>query len=1010
MRFFGALAALLALAAAATGQVNVWEDTLTLPTYAWYDDPNPAFCVYEDAIYYPYSRQDLIAKSKEDRGYRAVYLENEFLKVTCTPELGGRIYSVLDKTTNEEMFHKNDEVKPALIAMRGAWISGGIEWNPGPQGHTVTVVSPVDVTTAQHPDGSASLIIGNTEKMFRTRWTVVLTLHPGKAYLDENIRIFNPTDGIHPYYFWNCTAFPSRPGTRFIYPMTLGSDHAGTTFFEWPVDKGRDLTWLKNYPTMSSIFAYECVFDFFGGYDVEKNRGIVSYANHRVVRGKKAWTWGTDDFGVVSQMGLSDAGREGAPYIEVQSGPLLTQADYGMLRPHQEVAWNEFWYPIHGLGDGFEYATRDLAVQTARTAQQGLELRLLATAVYPQAVFALTQGERVLLESKIDLSPAQPVVMTLPNPPDGPIRVRVFSAQKESLLDYETPLAIPKVTEPDLTKKPARTDGVATADEKFNDAFLLDSQSSREGARKGYEAVLLLDPAHVKALCALAELDIECGQFKAAEAGLRKAVARDPGAGWAWYLLGVARLQQNDAKEALDCGYKCANTLETAAVGYDLVGRALMRQGAPAPASDAFLKALSFAPADRQTRDRAMAAVYALHAGTGMLGDLINNARTEDPTDFVPRALAALAGLQPWEAFTADFMRCCGEKEFTLLETAAFLMDLGLNADALHVLKALCIDQKNPMGAGPLPFYYLAYLSNALGKEADAKAYLAQAASMKRDLVFPGRVEEAALLDYAVRTAPNDAQAALLLGYLHAGFGRVDEALPLWEKAAALDASSSTAWRLLGFDAWKKKNDLPKAGDCYRKAIAARPGDQTLYRDLAAILSAQDKRKEAIALVEGMPKPATARADVILWLARAYLDEDRKDDCIHLLESTRFSNREGGTLPHDVFVKAHVDRGKARFEARQYDGALADFQAALTYPENLEVGAKYKLTDAETRYWLGKTLAALGRLDEAKAQWTEGAGQITSKDKSHVFVEVTPAQDEHVQRCATALEVEALGR
>ncbi len=106
----------------------------------------------------------------------------------------------------------------------------------------------MDVVTVENPDGSASLVIGNTEMNFRTVWTVRLTLHPGRAYLDEQISISNPTDGFHSYYFWNNTAFPNRAGTRFIYPMTLGTDHEGKNFFTWPIHEGRDLTWLKNYP------------------------------------------------------------------------------------------------------------------------------------------------------------------------------------------------------------------------------------------------------------------------------------------------------------------------------------------------------------------------------------------------------------------------------------------------------------------------------------------------------------------------------------------------------------------------------------------------------------------------------------------------------------------------------------------------------------------------------------------------------------------------------------------
>ena len=154
--------------------------------------------------------------------------------------------------------------------------------------------------------------------------------------------------------------------------MTLGSDHAGVNFFSWPVHEGRDLTWLENYPAPTSVFAYRCVFDFFGAYDVDRDYGIVQVANHHVLPGKKAWTWGEADSGLMSQSVLTD---DDGPYIEVQSGPLLTQADYGMLAPGQEVRWREYWYPVFELKDGFEYATKDVAVQRIAT-DGGVELRM----------------------------------------------------------------------------------------------------------------------------------------------------------------------------------------------------------------------------------------------------------------------------------------------------------------------------------------------------------------------------------------------------------------------------------------------------------------------------------------------------------------------------------------------------------------------------------------------------------------------------------------------------------
>ena len=159
--------------------VRCWEDQLTLPTYGWEEDIHPVFQEYENAIYYPWTRQDYLTGVKKDRTYKTLNLENQFLRVTCIPELGGRIYSVFDKTTNQEMFHKNDVIKPALIAMRGAWISGGIEWNVGPQGHTVFIMEPTLARVCIGDQGEATLIVGATDKTFGTQSTFVLPV-PGQ--------------------------------------------------------------------------------------------------------------------------------------------------------------------------------------------------------------------------------------------------------------------------------------------------------------------------------------------------------------------------------------------------------------------------------------------------------------------------------------------------------------------------------------------------------------------------------------------------------------------------------------------------------------------------------------------------------------------------------------------------------------------------------------------------------------------------------------------------------------
>ncbi len=981
----------------AQGKVTVAHGALRLPTYPWLEDRNPVFQDYETHIYYPYTRQDHILSSREEREYRCITLENEFLKVTCLPELGGRIHSVLDKTTNEEMFHKNNEIKPALIAMRGAWISGGIEWNAGPQGHTVHIVSPVDVTALENEDGSATLVIGNTEKMFGTRWTVRLTLHPGKAYLDETIRMYNPTDGSHPYYFWNCTAFPNLEGTRFIYPMTLGCDHNGTEFFEWPVYKGKDITYLRNYPAMSSVFAWDCVFDFFGAYDVNRNRGIVSYANHLELKGKKAWTWGKDDFGVVSQMALSDAGPVDAQYIEVQSGPLLTQAEYGMLEPHSGRTWREFWYPVHGLGDGFEYATRDAAVQAMRK-DGTLEIKAIATAVFANARCVLSQAGKNLLEQPIDLSPAQSANVVLPQAPEGPIAVTLLDAQGRELLAYETPLAIPEVKTPDLAKKPTRQDGRSTADELYEKAFLLDRQSSRNEARTAYEAVLAEDPLHGPAHCGLATLALESGRFEDAAGHAKKALERDADLGRAWHLLGAAQLNLGQLEDARVSGYKAAHTLDAVALGYTLAGRACLKAGKAEEALQTLKRAMLESPHDSQTRNLFLTARYATGERETLLPDLRQAAEWDDPTDFVPHALWGL--VENSDRFAQALNAMGGEKEFVCQKACAFLFELGLKAEAASLMQ-----QAASPAFSALHGYFTAFYWTAAGQEEQSKTILAGINREQHSGVFPAGAESRAMLQWAVKREERDDLAWLWLGELEAGLGNLNEAVAAWRKAVELTPKHSEAWRSLALHAQKKDNNPDEAERCFRSALEAAPDDQLIRFELAALLEQRGKRDEAIALAESVRSEKSVRYDLALWLAETYVKESRFDDCLGLLAQAQFSNWEGQSRPRDIFVSALLGRGKAAFEARDSARALADFELALTYPENLHVGARYAITDAEVRYWQGKALLALGRPDEARNAWQTGAAQPGKSDPALPFITVTDTQDEYKKRCATALDV-----
>jgi tetratricopeptide (TPR) repeat protein len=989
----------LLLSGQSRAKVKAWEGTLTIPTYGWAEDINPKLWALEGdvkfsttvkgSIVYPYPMQDHLSRTKKDRTYKALFLENEYLKVTCLPELGGRLHSVFDKTEGKEMFHLNDVIKPGMIAMRGAWISGGVEWNAGPQGHTVTILSPVDALIGENEDGSAYLEINNLEKTQRTQWTVRVTLHPGKAYLDEKIRIFNPEDALSPYYFWNCTAFPNRPGTRFIYPMTLGTDHAGVKFFNWPIDNGKDMTWLKNYEIYSSVFAVDCVFDFFGAYDVDADRGIVQTADHHVLGGKKAWTWGTWDFGLVSQQNLTD---NDGPYIEVQSGPLPTQSDYGMLLPRQEVSWQEYWYPIHGLGDGFEYATKDIAVQTARE-NDDLRLSIIATGPFPDTTCLITRDGRQLMNKTLNLGPENPKVVTLPSAGQAPVDVTIKTGKRQVLASFTTPLPIPETPEPKPSDLMSKPDEQLTLQEKYLRGRKHDLATNRRRAREYYEKALVEDEQYSPALRALAVLDIEAGLYEKAVGRLKVAVKRDDNDGLSWYFLGLSQLKLGNDSEALRCAYKAIRCLGTDSLGCDLAGRAFMRQGEYSKAVNVFRRAVRLNPKDYKANEHLLLSLYA--AGRKKAAYKQAEVRiTQNPTALIPRMVVALRGRNQMNKFVRETRAFVGEDEFEMLEASLAFAEAGSANEAEKLLRASCVEAVPEDQQSPLPLYYLAYFASLQKDQAGAEAYLEQAAQLNKDFVFPSRPEEVAVLEYATENNPGDAHAHLYLGDLYSHLDRQNEAVRQWSKAVDLDSSLSTAFRNLGLYAWSAEEDLSKAEGFYRKSIVARPDDQTLYRDLADILLADKKRPDAIKVLESMPYEKIRRADIIIMLAQMYVDEQQYTDAIDLLESTPyFVNWEGQAITWDLFHKAHVERGRQRYEKEDFAGALKDFEVSLTYPENIGVGRSNKPQEATAQYWRGKALQALGRIEEARSAWKEGAAGKKGSSR----------QNEHIELCKKAL-------
>ena len=268
------LFALLLTTGSLWGQVKISEENWVLPTYPVNPaDKNPMFFKgesYQGAskVIYPYALNDMIANEKTDKAWKVLILENEYIKLGVTPEIGGKIYYGTDKTNNYNFLYKNNVVKPSNIGMTGAWVSGGIEWCVIHH-HRASTFLPVDYHLAENSDGSKTIWIGETEPRHQMRWTIGITMFPGKSYYQAEVKIHNPTPYTNTFLYWANVAAHTNRDYQVIFPPSVDTVayHAKNSFAHWPVATeiyngrdfrdGVDISWWKNSVEQNSYFAYE---------------------------------------------------------------------------------------------------------------------------------------------------------------------------------------------------------------------------------------------------------------------------------------------------------------------------------------------------------------------------------------------------------------------------------------------------------------------------------------------------------------------------------------------------------------------------------------------------------------------------------------------------------------------------------------------------------------------------------------------------------------------------------
>ncbi len=979
---------------AKAAKVRVWEGAIKIPTYLLGpENPNPQFPLVNSHNIYPYTALDDLTNHRETKTYRAIYLENEYLKATILPQMDGRVYSLYDKVAKREVFYRNNVIKYGLVGLRGAWISGGIEWN-FPNGHTTDTVSPVASRFRQNPDGSATVVVGDTDQVSDMHWEVALTLRPGVARLEAHVTLFNPTPIPKLYWWWANTAVPATEDMQFIYPMRLVNPHSHTQIWTFPTWKGVNYSWYKDVHQATSLFGVDVHRSFFGVYYQKANDGVIHVANDHEVPGKKTWTWGNAGDGRIWIHLLTDNDGQ---YCEIQSGHFQTQLSQEFMAPQKVESWNEYWYPVAGLDGGFVAGTPQMAVNVvyppSRAAgNSSIELAVSPGVALRGARIEVKLGSKMLKDfSAVSFEPLATRKFTIPVQDVAAAKkqldVTILNSAGKKLLHWFA--GAPIDGNPDLSMKPGVQPYHQKPDSRLSteELFLRAVNDKKEGrplqANRLYREVLKRDPGFVPALLKLAQHEYLAADFSDAEKLMARAQARnakDPRvlylAGTIYKGAGKTSLARYDFWKSLRFGGAEAPALVE-------LGEIAIQQKEYARAAGLLRKALRYNPDD----DLALCDLAVALRLAGRLEDASEvAARAVRKMPIFPDALAeqwrveaALGNDSSAQHAGEVFKSAIGFRSQGYLEAGAWYRRLSDLASSDFVLRAGTTNLASKQ-VSPLIYYYLAANSWDEGLTGRASADATAAAKANVEAAFPNRPEDAQVLRKVLARHPSDAHARYFLGNFLFAHSHYAEAADLWKQSLSEGFHYAVLLRNLGLYAWKVQSEPTAAAGYYAQAIRQSPGDYRLYVNLDEIYSQLGETGNREKLFADAPAGVLGHDTVRARRVLLNVEDRRYGQALDALAGHDFKPWEGGRSIRQLFVLANLKKGRQELAAKHFKKAEESFRSGLEYPSNLGVGKPEFPQDEEALYWLGRALQAQGERTAARNAWQQAVDEMRAME------------------------------
>lgn len=923
MKYFF-LSAILFFSVFANAQNNstIKEYYKTYPTYP-FSNPNPV--PDPSSLFYPYFRYDGFAAQAEKKDWKVVELENDFIKVQIMPEIGGKIWTAIDKKDNKPFIYDNDAVKFRDIAMRGPWTSGGLEANFGIIGHTPGVATPVNYLTYTQDDGSAVCLISLLDLLTSTRWNMQVILPKDKAYFITRFLWHNGTSVQQPYYSWMNLGQKVTDSLEYIFPGNHHLFHDGKVY-DWPIDEnnGKNISVYdqNDFGSYKSYHVTGTYSKYFGVFWQKENYGMIHFAEREAKIGKKVWIWGLSRQGMIWENLLTDNAGQ---YTEIQSGRLYNQnapesvetpfKQFDFL-PYNTDTWDEYWYPFKNTG-GVQNA--DLNGVLNITNNNGrAEIHFSSVSFIHDTLMILGKDNKVLQRFPISLKPLESVNQQLSFSVDEITGVDI--AGKKISLNNDDKKNLDRPVEP-------------YPGFDWNTAYGFYLKGTYQSGTRHYAQAkndirtsLALNASYVPSLSEMAFIQYRQMKYDSAFHFAKTALSVDTYDPKANYYYGLSALKLGKVFDAKDGFQVAAITEPYRSAAYSELAKIAFTEGN-------FSEAKEYANKSLVNNSKNISSLQLLFLGYQKTGNMPSMSEVKgeilrlDPINHFIRFEDYLMARD--DKSKRNFTELIKDElpAETYLNLAVWFAGLGLWQKCEMVLET-CPDKNDEIN------YWLAWLNRDSG---NYEKFLSSVNEGNPSLDFPFRSESLQVMQWA-KTKTDTWKPGYYLALITAFYGDKKGALELLSGGnEPKDFAPYYVFR----SSLRDSTDVTAIQNDLSKALSIGKSDWRYARNLSDFYLLQNNPAEAIKVIAPYYKNDNSNYMAGSLYLRCLIDLEDYPAAEKVLKSIYILPYEGAKDAHTFYRKTKLMLALDALKKKKYSLALQKVSEASLWPENLGVGAPY---------------------------------------------------------------------